>query len=67
MEDQTTFQKNNPDTYGVKPSGDGKEFVGPNLMGRLLMELREKGRLDYSLPDDVTDFSDLIQSPSPRR
>ena len=30
--------------------GDGKEYVGPNLMGRLLMELRDNGRLDYTLP-----------------
>jgi hypothetical protein len=28
-------------------------------MGRLLMELRENGELDYSLPDDTTDFQGL--------
>ena len=67
VEDQTRFPNRTANTWGAKLTPDGKEFVGPNLMGRLLMELREKGRLDYSLPDGATDFSDLIQSPSPRR
>ena len=59
VEDQTTFQKKNPDTWGAKHSVDGKEFIGPNLMGRLLMELRENVKLDYKLPDDATSFQDL--------
>lgn len=59
VEDQTTFPKKTPNTWGVKLSPDGKEFVGPNLMGRLLMELRDNGTLEYHLPDDVLDFSDL--------
>ena len=59
VEDQTTFQKKNPDTWGVKPSGDGKEYIGPNLMGRLLMELRDNGKLDYVLPPDAALFEDL--------
>lgn len=60
VEDQTSFPKKNPDTWGAKFSGDGKEFVGPNLMGRLLMELRDAGgRLDYSLPQDAIVFHDL--------
>ena len=59
VEDQTTFPKKNPDTWGVKQSGDGKEYIGPNLMGRLLMELRDNGKLDYVLPSDVTVFQDL--------
>ena len=60
VEDQTSFPKKNPDTWGAKLSGDGTQFVGPNLMGRLLMELRDAGgRLDYSLPDDATVFHDL--------
>ena len=57
MEDQTTFTKKNPDTWGAKLSDDGKEYIGPNLMGRLLMELRDNGKLDYTLPEDATDFS----------
>lgn len=59
VEDQTTFPKKNPDTWGVKQSGDGKEYIGPNLMGRLLMELRDNGKLDYVLPSDATVFRDL--------
>lgn len=58
-EDQSTFPKKSPDTWGVKLSADGNEFVGPNLMGRLLMELRDNGKLDYSLPGDVLSFRDL--------
>lgn len=59
VEDQATFQKKSPNTWGVKPSEDGKEFVGPNLMGRLLMELRDNGKLDYTLPEDAPSFRDL--------
>ena len=59
VEDQTTFPKKSPDTWGVKLSADGSEFVGPNLMGRLLMELRDNGKLDYTLPEDVLLFQDL--------
>lgn len=61
VEDQTTFPKKSPDTWGVKLSADGKEFVGPNLMGRLLMELRDNGKLDYTLPEDVLLFQDLAR------
>ena len=45
--------------YSVNLSEDGKTWAGPNIMGRLLMELRDKGKLEYSIPEDVTDFSDL--------
>ena len=59
VEDQTSFPKKSPDTWGAKLSGDGKEYIGPNLMGRLLMELRDNGKLDYVLPLDATVFQDL--------
>ncbi len=58
VEDQTTFPKKNPDTWGAKLTDNGL-FVGPNLMGRLLMELRDNGKLDYVLPSDATVFQDL--------
>ena len=61
VEDQTTFPKKSPDTWGVKLSADGSEFVGPNLMGRLLMELRDNGKLDYTLPEDALLFQDLAR------
>ena len=46
-------------TYNAKLSPDGKTWSGPNLMGRLLMELRDNGKLEWHLPDDAMDFSDL--------
>lgn len=54
VEDQTTMPKSKPDAWGVKPEGD--MFTGPNLLGRLLMELRDNGTLDYNLPDDAFSF-----------
>ncbi len=63
VEDQTTFSAKNANTWGVKLVGS--DFVGPNLLGRLLMELRDGGLpYDCSLPEDVLDFSDLA-SPQP--
>ena len=54
VEDQTSFPKKTPDTWGVKQQGS--DFVGPNLLGRILMELRKNGKLDYLLPDDALCF-----------
>ena len=51
VEDQTSFSKRHADAWGVKRQGD--TFVGPNLLGRLLMELRDNGTLSYRLPDDA--------------
>ena len=45
--------------YSAKLSEDGKTWRGPNIMGRLLMELRDKGTLKYSLPEDAMRFPDL--------
>ena len=45
VEDQSSFKKSWADTWGVKKEGDF--YVGPNLMGRLLMELRDNGRLEF--------------------
>lgn len=46
--------------YSAKLSEDGKTWTGPNIMGRLLMELRDNGKLEYKLPADVIKFSDLL-------
>ncbi len=46
-------------TYSAKLSPDGNTWSGPNLMGRLLMELRDKGMLEWKLPEDVLCFDDL--------
>ena len=49
-----------PDTYNARLSDDGRTWSGPNLMGRLLMELRDKGSLEYHLPEETMRFSDLL-------
>ena len=54
VENQTTFKKKYADTWGVKLKGEN--FEGPNLLGRLLMELRDNGCLTFSLPSDMFDF-----------
>lgn len=59
VEDQTSFTKKTPDTWGVKQQGDN--FVGPNLLGRLLMELRDNGKLDYTLPADAMSFMEYLK------
>ena len=59
VEDQTTFPKKTPDTWGVKLHDE--TFIGPNLLGRLLMELREKGKLEYELPEDALSFIDILK------
>ena len=48
--------------YSAKLSEDGKTWAGPNIMGRLLMELRDNGKLEYTLPADAISFSDLRDS-----
>ena len=60
VEDQTSFPKKTPDTWGVKLVGDN--FVGPNLLGRLLMELRKNGKLEYKLPDDALSFVQQLKA-----
>ena len=59
VEDQTAFTKKNPDAWGVKLQGDN--FVGPNLLGRLLMELRDTGKLEYILPADAMKFNEYLK------
>ena len=51
VEDQTKFPRKTADTWGVKQVGD--QFIGSNLLGRLLMELRDNQRLKYVLPEDM--------------
>lgn len=40
---------------------EGNEYVGPNLLGRLLMELRDNGKLEYNLPEDALDFTKCLK------
>jgi len=46
-------------SYGVHLNKDGL-YEGSNLLGRLLMELRDKGRLDYRLPADAMIFLNYL-------
>ena len=61
VEDQSALSKKRPDAWGTKISADGTEYIGPNILGRLLMELRDTGKLDYTLPEDATLFQDLAR------
>lgn len=48
------------DAYSVVLNGDNYE--GYNLFGELLMELRDKGTLEYHLPEDALDFIEILKS-----
>ena len=60
VEDLTAMPKKSPGAWGVKSVGD--DFVGPNLLGRLLMELRDQGTLEYHLPADALDFITVLKN-----
>lgn len=45
--------------WSAKLTDDGNTWTGPNIMGRLLMELRDNGTLVYLIPEEVMHFSDL--------
>ena len=47
------------DSWGVNLVGN--EYVGPSLLGRLLMELRDTGKLDYTLPADAFEFLKFLR------
>jgi ribA/ribD-fused uncharacterized protein len=46
VEDESN-RKKRPDSWGAVLDTATNEYFGKNIMGRLLMELREKGQLDY--------------------
>ena len=61
VEDQTTFSSKNANTWGVKLKGE--EYVGPNLMGRLLMELRDKGKFEnLELPESYFETLQVLKN-----
>lgn len=59
VEDQTSMKTTKSgrlkpaDTWGAVRVGD--RYEGSNLLGRLLMELRDNGKLDYRLPENIFD------------
>lgn len=60
VEDETNRAKGkDADSWGVVLRGD--EYVGPSLLGRLLMELRDNGKLEYTLPDGALDFIENLK------
>lgn len=61
VEDETgrRDRKKSADAYGTIRVGD--EMVGPNLLGQFLMELRDTGKLDYTLPADALDFIEHLK------
>ncbi len=48
------------DTWGSVRVDD--KFIGSNLLGRLLMELRNNKKLDFHLPDNTFDFTMSLRS-----
>ena len=55
VEDETNhLKKGKEPLWGTKLVGD--TYQGSNVLGKLLMELRDTGRLEYALPDDALDF-----------
>ena len=62
VEDETkrnVRKKKDADSWGTNLVGI--EYVGPNLLGRLLMELRDNGKLEYKLPDDAFTFLQYLK------
>ena len=57
--EQQANPKKPADTWSAKLEGD--QWVGPNLTGRLLMQLRDTGTLPYSLPSDALAFLAIIK------
>ena len=47
------------DTWGAVTVDD--KFIGSNLLGRLLMELRDNGKLEYHLPENMFDFLQYLR------
>lgn len=52
-----------PNGWGVKTKGD--KYVGPNIMGRLLMELRDNGKFKRKLPSNALDSLIILKDKIP--
>lgn len=65
VEDQTNLKTTKSgklkgaDTWGVVRKEE--QYIGSNLLGRLLMELRDSGKLDYHLPNDIFEFIEILK------
>jgi len=54
IENETNHLRGKNPLWGVKQVGD--HYEGPNVLGKLLMELRDNGKLEYTLPADALEF-----------
>lgn len=59
VEDETKHLRGKKPLWGAKHEGD--VFAGPNVLGKLLMELRDNGKLEYNLPKDALDFVRILK------
>lgn len=59
VEDETKHLHGKEPLWGAKQVGD--VFQGPNVLGKLLMELRDNGKLEYQLPEDALDFISVLK------
>ena len=59
---KTDTVSSRPNGWGVKTKGE--LYIGPNIMGRLLMELRDNGKLEYHLSDEYFEFQKTILNPT---
>lgn len=65
VEDQTNLKTTksgklkDADTWGVVRKEE--QYIGSNLLGRLLMELRDNGKLDCHLPNDIFEFIEILK------
>lgn len=59
QDDKTDTVSSRPNGWGIKTKGE--KYVGPNIVGQLLMSLRDNGKLDYRLPADALAFINLLK------
>ena len=59
VEDQSTFAKKEANAWGCKLVED--KYVGPNLMGRLLMELRDNGIFGINTISGISELTQILR------
>lgn len=59
VDDQSIYPSKQANAWGTKLVDSN--YTGANLFGQLLTELRDKGKLEYNLPNDALDFIELLK------
>lgn len=59
VEDETMHLHGKEPLWGARKTG--AVYQGANVLGKLLMELRDNGKLEYRLPDDALGFIGLLK------